>query len=38
MRYKLIVYGKKLYKETVIPDDVETIMIGPYKELSLIHI
>lgn len=35
MRYKLVVYGKKLYKETVIPDDVETIMIGPFKEAQI---
>lgn len=35
MRYKLIVYGNKLYKETVIPDDVDNILIGTCKEAQI---
>ncbi len=35
LRYKLIVYGNKLYKETVIPDDVENILIGTAKEAQI---
>ena len=35
MRYKLIVYGNKLYKETIIPEDVEEILIGVCKEAQI---
>ncbi|RKM53846.1 type VII secretion protein EssC [Butyrivibrio sp. X503] len=35
LRYKLIVYGNKLYKETIIPEDVETIVIGTCKEAQI---
>ena len=35
IRYKLVVYGNKLYKETVIPDDVENILMGTCKEAQI---
>ena len=35
LSYKLVVYGNKLYKETVIPDDVENILIGTAKEAQI---
>ena len=35
MRYKLIVYGNKLYKETIIPEDAEEILIGVCKEAQI---
>ncbi|RKM57765.1 type VII secretion protein EssC [Butyrivibrio sp. XB500-5] len=35
LRYKLIVYGNKLYKETIIPEDVKTIVIGTCKEAQI---
>lgn len=35
MHYKLIVYGNKLYKETIIPEDAEEILIGTCKEAQI---
>ena len=35
MKYKLIVYGNKLYKETIVPEEVEDILIGTCKEAQI---
>ena len=35
MKYKLIVYGNKLYKETIIPEDLKELLIGTSKEAQI---